>query len=274
MDGSAVSKIQDNAAASLLGEKVLETYCPVAALPDSFRIADLEPYQKHRSALRAKFSTSSIDGFVDAYVMLRNGNKHTVFVDQEKMSANVIFDIGTQDEPGHCRQSAILTLKKTAAFIAYENLFARTDLDQRLLAEWLEDWRDYISCIDSNGLYLPIKQVINTVRKITIEGVRKSDSAEENFSSSKSTLESITAKSEAGEPPAVLIFDTEPYTGLPNIKLRFRISIRTGGDKVRFGAFRIQEGVDTESIGRIFAEIIAEQMPEGCSVIIGSIDTK
>ena len=273
MDGTAIKQITDNAAAIELAQRVNETFSPVAAMPEHFKVVDLEQYEEFRTGFRARFVTHLIHSFV-RYHGNPTATISPVFVDPERATAKVIFDLGSSSEPGHCRNTAELALKKTAAFVAFESLFSRSDIDQRKLAEWLEDWREYISAVGSDGSYIDVKQTINTVRKVTIEGVRKSDSSEENFSSSRSTLESITARSEAGELPSVLIFRAEPFHGLSTRDFRFRISIRTGGEKVSFGAFRIQEGVDSEEIGNDFCEILKEKLPPETNIVIGTIDTK
>lgn len=265
MDSTAIKEIQNGAIALELGKRVNDTEVPVAVIPKDFNVHSLERYQEFRSRLRASLNTSHIDSFVGYIGAQRADDGDPIFVDPDDVSAKVIFDLGDEQTPGHCDHTAILKLRKTAAFEAYEDLFERIGrggIGQRALAEWVEDWRSCIFAYGEEDSEIDVKRLIATIRRVSIEGIRKADSSEENYSSSRTTLEEITAKSEAGELPEWLEFVTEPYHGLPQQKFRFRISIRTGGDQLSFGAFRIQEGRDAEVIGENFIAELKQHLPE------------
>lgn len=276
MDNTAIQEIQDNAAARDIGRKVNLTEVPVAALPEHYTIHSLEQYENRRSRFRAMISTHHIDSFT-AYIRdvhIPSEEPEAIFVDPDKVRARVIFDLGTIDKPGHCEHQARLDLIRTAEFEAYEDLFIHGGVEQRKLAEWLEDWREHIYAFDGDGSVIDIRQLVNVVRRVTVEGVRQADSTEENFSSSRSTLESISARSEAGSLPEVIEFTAHPYHGLPEQRFRFRLSVRTGGDKISFGAFRIQQGRDQEVIGKNFVEALEDRLQDDAPVYLGSIETR
>ena len=46
MDGTAIKQITDNAAAIELAQRVNETFSPVAAMPEHFKVVDLEQYEE------------------------------------------------------------------------------------------------------------------------------------------------------------------------------------------------------------------------------------
>lgn len=66
------------------------------------------------------------------------------------MLARSIFNIGTLDNPGHADNVASIKLKKTAPFRALLSING-DHLNQKQIAEWLEDWSDYLTAFDADG---------------------------------------------------------------------------------------------------------------------------
>ncbi|MDP2346746.1 MAG: DUF2303 family protein [Gammaproteobacteria bacterium] len=273
MDNTAIQEIHDNAAAVLLNRVTIPgTHVPIAALPENFKIHSLDQFQQHRSRFSGNFVTAHSSSFAKYHKSVDATT--AVYIDPTEMTAEAIFDIGTTEEPGHCAHRARLVMLKTPPFKALETLAAKRESTQRELAEWLEDWRDYVTAINEDDADIAIKQLISTVRNVTIDSLKKVDSAEQNFSSTKTALEKIEASSSAGALPKLLIFTCEPYKDLPIQEFRFRISIRTGNDKPTFGVFRIQPDSDTETTADNFVKKLTDWLDVDAVIYQGEFSEK
>lgn len=254
MDSTAVKEIQDSTAAIALAPSINKTHVPIAALPSNFTIHSLEKYQPNRSRFRGVFATHHLDSFASYHESVCTSAP--VYVDPDEMAALAVFDQGTVEAPGHREHRARLNLQPTAPFKSLRKLAEKPEVSQRDLAEWIEDWREYIIAIGSDDQRIEPKALIATVRNITIEALRKSDSSEADFSSSRTALEKIEAKSDSGALPKLIIFTCEPYKDLPPQDFRLRMSIRTGSDKPSFKILRIQEELDTETTAENFVDLL------------------
>lgn len=259
MDHTAIKQIQTDAAAVCAALEIvnLKTAEPVVALPDNFKVTSLDKYMANKSRFTGVFATSRPASFVKYH---ESQNREVdVFVDPKKMTALSIYDLGTLAEPGHCGHNAKLTMERTAEFSAYITTVGMT-VSQRDLAEWLGDWRDYITAIDEDDVTIPIKALISTVRNITVEALAKRDTVEGSYSSNKSTLESVEAKSSAGKLPKVIKFTCVPYNGLPEQTFVFRISIKPAADKTTFGSYRVRGDAEDEKTAENFCMLIEKEL--------------
>lgn len=275
MDQSAIQHIEENAAAVALNGELLHTLfssegsVPVTALPKDFNLHSMEKYLPHRVRYRAQFVTSHPTSFANYHD--QRGMEAPVFVDRDRMKAVAIYNLHSGESAGHGDDTATLQLEKTAAFKDYEQFTSSGQHSQRSIAEWVEDWRDFITAIDTEGDSIPMARLIATLRNIDIESARKVNSSEGDFSATRSALESIEAKSSAGSMPKVLIFTCNPYHGLPDQEFRFRIGILTSGDKLTFSARRIQEEGDTEATAEKFCETLRAWLPANADIYQGVI---
>ncbi|MBN0017123.1 DUF2303 family protein, partial [Pseudomonas aeruginosa] len=89
-------------------------------------------------------------------------------IDADNMLARSIFNIGTLDNPGHADNVASIKLKKTAPFRALLSING-DHLNQKQIAEWLEDWSDYLIAFDAYGNTMKIAQAAQAVRRVTIQ---------------------------------------------------------------------------------------------------------
>ena len=144
----ALDKI--TSASFLAAGRSLPTDVPVAIIPDGYDIKNLEHLQDQRSRFRGVLSTQSLPDFCD-YVIDQStaANKVPTFVDAECMAAVAIFDLGDTDTPLHAEHQAKLILKPTAAYNALR-LIAGGRHSQQQLAEWVEDWNQYLKVKDKN----------------------------------------------------------------------------------------------------------------------------
>lgn len=225
MDRSAIHEIQNTAIAA---QQQLRTEYPTVALPDTFKVHDLEQFQDGRNRYRGKMITTSLAEFAE-YSNDQNGQK--CFIDTETMIAKTFFNIGNEENPGHGDHTAQLKMENTAAF--YElNRKNDTRLNQKEMAEWLEDWRDYIQTkgpASSNGELtdIGIIQALSAVRNITIKASSDSEHSDSDFGAARTTMDKIEANAK-DQLPVGFVFKCVPYEGLDEREFFMRMSIIAG----------------------------------------------
>lgn len=196
----------------------------VAALPEEFKVRDLEAYLPLRRRARGTMTTGAIVDFA-AYVTDQRQEGATVFVDADLMQAVAVLNLGTPGAPGHADNRAKLVMQRTAAYKALFGVTRAEGHTQATVAEWLEDWRDCIVCSNSGG-EIPSAQAIAAVRKITIEALRRVESEQQQLGTSHSAMESIKAK-DTDTLPTAIMFRCEPYLGLAARTFALRLGILT-----------------------------------------------
>ena len=263
IDKSAIEHIQKT---STDLREVENTDHKVIAITPSLELKSLEQYQEFRNQFRGKFHTSSMKDY-EEYLSEHNGTN--CFIDIDSMSSNSIFDLGDKEKPGHAKHTASLKLKKTAP---YSELIRHDQSpgNQRELAEWIEDWKDYIQIIDETGADMDIVPAVAAIRRITIEAIRKQGNETRTFGESKSSLESIDAKSEDGNMPAWIVFTCKPYEDLPEHTFHSRISILTSTDKPKLVTRIIQLEAIQEEIATEFKELLKKDLPKEIDIFIGT----
>lgn len=266
MDKSAIEKIQESALLPDLIKRIDNTNTPVIALPDNFRLHDLEQYLEAPTAFRGLFKTRFIEEFV-SYIGAQEGTKATCFISDSDMTASIKFDLGDINIPGHGHHEAALKLEKTAPFEALLE-FADSHHNQKRVAEWLEDWAHLLSAYAPNGDVLDIKKVINAVRNINIEAMRKAASEVQQLSESRSSLESIEVSSKE-QLPAQIHWHGETYQDLSSRTIAMRLSIRTSETPTLcLQTIKMEEC--REALAREFAETIAKKVGDAAKVLIGT----
>lgn len=258
MDKSAILQIQEHETAGRLNgyieDKSLLT--PLLAAPDNYGIHDLEKYLPGRQRLRGIFNTRALAAFTD-YCADHDRDGAVCFVDPETMSATTVFNLGTEDDPGHCDFKACLTMKPTAEFQALQSINGQR-VDQKTLAEFVEDWSVNLNAQDAENADLRIARVAMAIRAMTIEGNSKRDSDVGDYSQSRSALETVEAKSRH-QLPAAIQFSCVPYEGLKLHTFFLRLSV-TGGDDIRFKVQIKRMEAEVEAIGNELAENISQAM--------------
>jgi uncharacterized protein YfdQ (DUF2303 family) len=176
------------------------------------------------------------------------------------MTARTIFNLGTIEHPGHADNSALIVLKKTSPFSAVLSVNGRKQ-GQKELAEWLEDWRDYLLAFDADGNVLDIKQAIGAVRRITIESSRSSDHEDSDFSARRSVMENVEAKSK-DIMPAAFEFKCTPYDELQERAIKLRYSILTSQDTPTLVLRIVQLENLQELMAQEFRDILSAKFEE------------
>jgi len=234
VDKSFIEKIEQLAISSAAAP---ETHVPVCLMPVGTDIHSLEPYMEGRARYRGKFATQSI---LDLALYASKFSGGTCFVEQQDMKAGMFFNLGDSVHPGHGDHRAELKLKRTATFTAFLQICGQQH-SQKALAEWLEDWADYIVAFTSAGDAIDVKKAVAAVRRMTISAKSEVTSDQADFKGSRSAMEEIEAKSEH-ELPAGIRFDCTPYHGLDGRSFEARLSVITSDPpKLVLRAIRMEE---------------------------------
>ncbi|WP_145538468.1 YfdQ family protein [Yersinia alsatica] len=253
LNSSAITEIRDMVLASLVEKKLADTDCDTIALPASVAVKSLEQFNLERYRFRGSMETSNIDEYVK-YSSGYAGEGVRCFIDADEMRAQTIFNIGTLSNPGHADNTASLSLKKTAPFRELLNIDGRKQA-QKELAEWLEDYREFLLAFDADGVVLDIKKAVGAVRRITIEQTSSADHEDQDFSAKRSVMESVEAKSK-DVMPAAFEFKCIPYEGLGERRFKLRYSILTGGNVPVLVLRIVQLEAEEEKIAVEFLELL------------------
>lgn len=229
---------------------------PLTLVPEGFKIQelDLEKYEPTRRRFRGNMQTTSLIDFCNYSLENKMGGT-TCFINAEEMSAKTIIDHGGRSEPGHCEDTAYVKLKKTAEYNAIQSISSRK-IDQKTLAEFIEEWADHITCLDAHSLAIDCKKAINSIRKITIEANASSESETQSFRETRSSLESIEAKNDESR-PHYINFKCYPYSDLRARDFMCRLSIFTGEQKPLLSLRIIREETHTEELSEEFKTVLA-----------------
>lgn len=242
----------------------------IAVLPESATLRNLEPFKPVRDRFRGHLHTHSIKAFSN-YVEKHDDADEPVeargFIDQDKMTATIIFNLGNKIEAGHGDDTATLTLRPTAAYTAVQGIAGKI-LSQQALAEWLEDWATNIQGKTETG-YVALAAAINAVRRMTIKATSQRDSTVGDFSASRSSMDEIEAKS-ADILPTGFIFTTIPYEGLQPAAISLRLSVLTGGDAPMLKLRWVGEEAQREAFADEFKSILVAEIAGMVPLTIGT----
>lgn len=262
---SAVEHVNKLAIAAL---SLPETLIPITALPSGVDIHSLERFQACRSRFRGTLTTNSLRDFAE--YSLGSAAAHACgYVDQDKMSCTIIFNLFTNNSPGHGDHRATLTLKPTALYSAVQAVAGKS-LTQRELAEWLEDWRDSLTISDENGDPMTAALAITAIRDIKMKATSERGHSEGNFSSSSSAMDAIEAAAKDRTPSEIKVHVT-PYEGLPSVEIILRLSIITG-DKPLLKPRWVCEEKQREEIARSFKDVLTQEVGGSATLTIGTFN--
>lgn len=259
----AIAQANDDAGATERG---------LVALPETFKLQDLEQYLTYRRRARGNFSTPFVASFARYLINHADMNNTTVFVDPQKLGAVAVLNLGTSEAPGHADNTATLDLQLSAPYQALLRA-ARGPLSQRVLAEWMEDWAPHIKCSDEAG-DIDLRKAIGAVRRISIESMRKQESEQQSLSETRSALESVKATSKDPLPTRIQ-FSCQPAAELSMRTFEARVSISTSGNDPTLTLHLIRteehaEQMSEELLERIKSELAEQALP----IVIGTYQRK
>ncbi|HIF7138656.1 YfdQ family protein [Citrobacter freundii] len=243
--------------------------CPTALLPDGTGVESLERFSLERFRFRGAMTTTSIDDFARySKGYASDSEPARCFIDADNMTARSVFNIGTLDNPGHADNVASITLKKTAPFRALLQIDGQR-LKQKQIAEWLEDWSDYLLAFDADGNTMQISQAAQAVRRITIQQATQQDHETSDFAGKKSLMQSVEASSKDVMPVA-FEFKCVPYEGLGERRFSLRNSLLTS-DEPCFVLRIIQLEAQEEEIANEFRDLLISKFDgESVETFIGN----
>lgn len=251
---------------------VLQQNAPdnTAVLPDSHNLHDLQKFQPLKRRFTGTMSTTDLADFI-GYTKAADAAKRQGFIDADKLSCTMFFDLGNPEAPGHAEWKAKLALERTAA---YDSLLGHNGkrLDQTDLTNWLEDWGDYITPIsrDEGATYGTLSKAIQAIRKITIKASSEGESSVGDFAATRTSLEQVEASSKL-ELPAGFTFTCVPYLGLPTRWFRLRLQVLTASKDVPILVLRVvQLEAEHEAIVRDFKSVLQSQLADHAELTIGT----
>ncbi len=269
MDESAIRLIQQTAIGDYNGKQERLAGTGVIALPDNFKLHNLEGYQLGRRRFRGVLTTNSVTEFV-SYVKRHQGKEG--FVDAENLSARVFFNLGDKEAPGHGDWQATLKLKATAAYAAVLAV-ADKQLTQKALIDWLEDWNGFVvpGLFGNDGGSLG--HATTAIRKITTKAKSEVDSEQGDFKNSRSRLDSVEVEAAGGlRLPEGFTFKTEPYQGLPSRDFYLRLSARTSGDAPALVLRIVRKEEVDEQIATDFKRVLLDGLEGHTTLTIGTFN--
>ena len=226
----------------------------LAVLPDNIRPLNLEQYQLSRDRFRGALRTHSLPDFA-SYVERHttDESKPAGFVDQDAMSATVLFNLGDEANPGHGDDTASLTLKPTAAYVALQGIVGKP-LSQQALAEFLEDWMPYLMAASSDAS-IGMPAAINAVRRMKITATSSVGSEVGDLQARRSKMDEIEASS-LEVMPTTFIFTTRPYEALEAAAITLRVSVITTRDEPQLKLRWVGEEAQREAFAAEFKQVL------------------
>jgi len=240
----------------------------VVALPEQFKLHDLEHYLPTRRRLRGSMTTPTLADFA-SYTIDNKEAGATVFVNPDAMKAVAVLNLGTPASPGHGDNRAVLAPPKTAAFSALLSIASGSQRRQTDVAEYLEDWAPLIRSENEAGEDIAVKHAAAAVRKITIEGTRRQESSEQQLSAARSTFEQVKATG-TDHLPVLIDVTCEPYLGLAARTFRLRLGIVTG-DKPALVLRIVKREQHDEDVAQEMAQLVRGALTgSDVPVLVGS----
>lgn len=254
LDGGAIQQVKDLVLSGYHLGDIGGLACPTAMLPKDVSVESLERFGLARFRFRGAMDTTSIDDFVRYSVGYASAEEPArCFIDAQNMSARSVFNIGTLDNPGHADNVSTIKLKQTAPFRALLAIDGDR-LSQKQIAEWLEDWSDYLTAFDADGKTMSIAQAAQAVRRITIQQATQADHEDGDFSGKKSLMQSIEASSKDVMPVA-FEFKCVPYEGLGERAFSMRNSLLKSSEPC-FVLRIVQLEAQEEAIANEFRDLL------------------
>lgn len=271
MDTNAVHKIAE-LAVQAAGFHSPATDAPILIRHEDGRVINLEPHMAIRSRFRGCFNTPFVTAFAD-YVKRHANDESAGFIHSTPdadLFAEVFFNLGCQVTPGHADWRAVLVPNATASWKAAREANGQA-MDQRTLAEWIEDWSYCIDLVSSSGEDIALGAGTAAIRNINITARSESGHVEADFSGKRTAMEEIEAKASTGTLPARIRMRIVPFAGFQARYIYLRLAIITG-EKPRLSLRIIGLEAITEEIATEFREILLREIGDACPMTVGTFE--
>lgn len=244
----------------------------VIFLDGDVRVHDLEKFSPKKRRMNGNFATTSLLAlaqFAEATIKQSNEIDNPSCFIGNKGNAKLIFNFGDMKNPLHQDLNASIQLNQTPVFVAMSNLKDES-ITQRTLAEFIEDFNNYVVALDKDGNEINQKVAISSIRDMSIESQRSVSQSSEDYKDTSSAFASVEAKFKAAT-PAYLKFDIPAFNEIDNKVFIFRISVITSDDKIKLVLRCPKWDEVIESINIEFQERLAEILgPLGVETFIGN----
>ncbi|VVQ20538.1 DUF2303 family protein [Pseudomonas fluorescens] len=265
----AIQLIADTALIATV--KALDTDMPTVVLPEGAKVINLEAYGAFHSRFRGTFSTNSLLDF-GKYVTDRAVENARGFINQDEMTCSVLFILGTEAEPGHADDRAVLKLKATAGYQAVQAISGRA-MSQKDMSDWIEDWHSTLSTVGEDNQNISRVKAIAAVRTITVKASSENDHTVSETRASRSAMDAIEATGKEVLPTS-LIFSVVPFEGLRLREIILRISVITSGAQPALKLRWVGEEVQREEIAQEFKSVLDAAVGAHAKLTLGTVDPK
>lgn len=244
----------------------------IILLSDSARVHDLEKFSATKRRMSGSFETTSISSlsqFAKSTVSESTEiNSPSCFIG-DNGRAKLIFNFGNTETPLHQDLSAGISLKKTAVFAEIIRLKDER-LNQRELAEFIEDFHIYTTALDKDGKEINQSVAIAAIRNMSIESSKSVNQTTEEYKDTSSAFASVEAKFKDAT-PAYLKFTIPAFNEIDERVFIFRISVITSDERIKL-ALRCPSWDEViESINLEFQEKLQKSLePLGVKTFIGN----
>jgi uncharacterized protein YfdQ (DUF2303 family) len=230
-------------------------------VPDGYKLESLERFNPVPSLFKGGFSTTILSEFAD-YVSKHGNENSAVFIDNERIQALAIIDMGSHEAPQWGKHRADINLLKTPAYAALLRWNNQT-CDQQTFIDFVEDWSENITFIFDDDFVngsTPLDKVIKSLRKVKVGFQSTKEQEVQSSSSSRSLLESIEIKAGNEPLPIGFVFSTLAYDGIDPVDFNCQLRVTSDEKNVRF-KFRVgQLDAINERISFEFKEAIFESL--------------
>ena len=268
MDRSAIEAITEQPTLIEINKYLHQQGLPVITLPDNSTLNRLETYQHKRTRFRGEMETASLEDFAEYVKNHTDDNGSACFINADQMSATAIFNFGDKDTPGHCDNTATLSLVKTVGYKAALNLDNRAS-SQRDFSEWLDDWSYCLTAFDETQEPMELKKAIQGIRNISVDNSQEQNHEESNFRAKRSTLETVEVNCKGNPPPALLVFRVVPYDTFQEYDISLRVSVLTGGSAPRVVARIVALETLQQDIAKEFQDKVDQEIKSFIKTYIG-----
>ncbi|MCU7917101.1 MAG: YfdQ family protein [Candidatus Thiodiazotropha sp. (ex Epidulcina cf. delphinae)] len=258
MDKTAIQEINAQSALKALNVNLNEQH-DIVVIPDGATPVDLVQFTDKRRWFTGKFNSSCLSSFID-YI---NNNKDThlplthIYISTDSMTARAFFDIRHDDgSPGKCEHVATLGMRPTPEMSAIKDLCISDALNQRQLAEWLEEWGEIVTPFDKDNNDIDLKKAITAIRGMTIESLRKTDSEVGDMNQSRSTIDRIEAKGTAVTVAGFTAHHIMCYDEIATQDITVKLRIITTGETVAFKARMLRTQIIEQALRENLSDFI------------------
>lgn len=244
----------------------------IILLSDSARVHDLEKFSATKRRMSGSFKTSSIASLTEFAKSTINESAEidspSCFISDDG-HAKLIFNFGSTEKPLHQDLGANINLKKTAVFTEISRLKDER-LNQRELAEFIEDFHIYTTALDKDGKEINQSVAIAAIRNMSIESSKSVNQTTEEYKDTSSAFASVEAKFKDAT-PAYLKFEIPAFNEIDERVFIFRISVITSDDRIKL-ALRCPSWDEViESINIEFQEKLSQNLdPLNVKTFIGN----